>query len=102
MTVDLYKGGVWQKILGTPEATAGTFSWVIASNEIAGTDYRIRIWQTGVSDDSDADFTLVRKVKVDFNKDGQEDLLWRYYGTEGSTRAVTCVWLTAQTGGLCR
>jgi Leucine-rich repeat (LRR) protein len=87
VTVDLYKGGVWQKILGTPAATAGTFSWVIATNETAGTDYRIRIWQTGASDDSNANFALVRTVKVDFDKDGHEDLLWRYYGPGGYNRA---------------
>ena len=63
VTVDLYKGGVWQKILGTPAATAGTFSWVIASNETAGTDYRILVWQGSVSDESDADFALVRTVE---------------------------------------
>ena len=75
VTIDLYKGGVWQKILGTPDATAGTFSWVIASNETAGTDYRIRIWQTGVSDDSDADFAIaaaaIRKDDLVGTWDGQ-------------------------------
>ena len=104
VTIDLYKGGVWQKILGTPEAAAGTFSWVIASNEIAGADYRIRIWQTGVSDDSDANFAVVRTVRVDFNKDGQEDILWRCYGTS-EMYGVTgdgwnVVWFMGQTGTL--
>jgi uncharacterized repeat protein (TIGR02543 family) len=94
VTVDLYKGGVWQKILGTPAATAGTFSWVIATNETAATDYRIRIWQTGASDDSNANFALVRTARVDFNGDGQEDLLWRYYGTGGYNR----VWFLGSSG----
>ena len=57
MTIDLYKGGVYQKTLGTPDAAAGTLPWIIAADEVPGTDYRIRAWQSGgVSDDSDADF----------------------------------------------
>ena len=87
VTIDLYKGGVYQKTLGTPEAAAGTFDWSILSTEVAGTDYTIRAWQSGgVSDDSDADFAVVRAVRVDFNGDGQEDLLWRYYGEGGYNR----------------
>ena len=73
--------------MGTPDATAGTFSWVIATNETVGTDYRVLVWQGSVSDDSDANFALMRKAKVDFNNDGQEDILWRYYGTGGYNRA---------------
>ncbi len=39
----------------------------------------VRVWQDGgVSDDSDADFAITRLIKVDFNRDGQEDILWRY------------------------
>ena len=29
VTIDLYKGGVYQKTLGTADATAETFSWII-------------------------------------------------------------------------
>ena len=78
MTIDLYKGGVYQKTLGTPEAAAGTFSWTIAADEVVGTDYTIRAWQSGgVSDDSDAAFAVVQSVvRIDFNRDGEED----YYG----------------------
>ena len=61
VTIDLYKGGVYQKTLGTAAATGGTFSWVIATNETAGTDYRVLVWQGGVSDNSNANFTLVRR-----------------------------------------
>ena len=95
VTIDLYKGGVYSKTLGTAAATAGTFAWTIASNETAGTDYRVLVWQGSVSDDSDADFTVTAAVRVDFNKDGREDLLWRYYGTGGRNRA----WLLGATGG---
>jgi hypothetical protein len=97
--IDLYKGGVFQKILGGAEATAGTFSWVIATNETVGTDYRVLVWQSGVSDNSDADFTIVRTVKVDFNKDGQEDILWRYYGG-GGYQGLNVAWLMNQSGTL--
>ncbi|HOW86788.1 MAG TPA: carboxypeptidase regulatory-like domain-containing protein [Candidatus Aminicenantes bacterium] len=34
------------------------------------------------------------RARVDFNKDGQEDLLWRYYGTGGRNRA----WFLSHTG----
>ena len=65
VTVDLYKGGVYQKTLGTAEGTAGTFSWLIATSETIGTDYMVRVWQDGgVSDDSDANFAVVPAVKV--------------------------------------
>ena len=96
VTVDLYKGGVYQKTLGTVAATAETFSWVIASNETAGTDYRMLVWQGSISDQSDADFAVVRKPKVDFNNDGQEDILWRYYGT-GGYQGLNVAWLMNQT-----
>ena len=100
VTIDLYKGGVWQKSLGTPEAIAGTFSWVIASTETAAADYSIRIWQSGgPSDDSGANFTIVRKLKVDFDRDGQEDLLWRCYGT-GERQGDNVVWFMGQPGAL--
>jgi hypothetical protein len=105
VTIDLYKGGVWKELLGTASAVAGTFSWTVESNETVGTDYTIRVWQNaGVSDDSDANFSLVRKFKVDFNKDGQEDLLWRCYGTSMmygvSGDGWDVVWFMGQTGAL--
>ena len=37
--------------------------------------------------------------KVDFNSDGQEDILWRYYGT-GAYQGLNLVWLMGQTGSL--
>ena len=36
VTIDLYKGGVYQKTLGTPDATAGAFSWVDSYERDAG------------------------------------------------------------------
>jgi hypothetical protein len=99
VTIDLYKGGVFQKPLGTAGATAGTFSWTIVSTEIAGIDYRVLVWQSGVSDESDADFSIFRRLKADFNKDGQEDILWRCYGT-GEFQGWNVVWFMNQTGAL--
>ena len=96
VTVDLYKGGVYLKTLGTADATAGTFSWLIGAGETIAADYTIRVWQDGgVSDDSDGDFALIRSlVRVDFNLDGQEDILWRYLGEGGYNR----VWFLGDTG----
>lgn len=97
VTIDLYKGGVYRKTLGTAEATSGTFSWLIAPLEPSGTDYRVLVWQGGVSDDSDGDFAitpLLRPRKVDFNGDGQEDILWRYYGSGGQN----LVWFLGDMG----
>jgi hypothetical protein len=79
--------------LGTADATAGTFSWTIAANQVAGIDYRILVWQSGISDESNGDFAITRAIKVDFNKDGNEDLLWRYYGPGGYNR----VWFLGNT-----
>jgi hypothetical protein len=60
--VDLYKGGVYQKTLGTPDAALGTFSWAISASETPGIDYRIRIRQASISDESNADFAILAAV----------------------------------------
>jgi len=87
VSVDLYKGGVYQRTLGTPEVTAEVLPWTISGSETSGADYRVRIWQDGVSDDSDADFSVARAaVRVDFDQDGREDILWRYNGEGGYNR----------------
>ena len=39
-----------------------------------------------------------RTARVDFNGDGQEDILWRYYGA-GDYQGLNVVWLMNQTGG---
>ena len=75
VTIDLYKGGVYQKTLGTPDATSGTFSWVIATTETPGTDYRVLVWQGSVSDETNADFEIaaaaIRKDDLLGTWDGQ-------------------------------
>jgi hypothetical protein len=65
-TVDLYKGGIYQKTLGTPDVTLGEFSWAISASEAAGADYRVMVWQGGTSDESDGDFTIAPARKDDF------------------------------------
>ena len=99
LTVDLYKGGVYLKTLGTPDAVSGSLSWAIPADDTPGTDYRIFIWQGSISDESDADFVLTSapgKKKLDFNNDGQEDILWRFYG-EGAYQGLNVAWLMSQT-----
>ena len=75
VTIDLYKAAVYQKTLGTAAATAGTFSWAVASGETPGTDYRVMVWQGSVSDESNADFAVtaaaVRKDDLLATWDGQ-------------------------------
>ena len=49
-------------------------------------------------DESDANFAIVKTaVKADFNGDGQEDILWRYYGG-GQFQGWNVVWYMNQTG----
>jgi M6 family metalloprotease-like protein len=99
VTIDLYKGGVFKKPLGTAAATAGSFGWTISTGETPGTDYRVRISQGSTSDESDANFAISPFIRVDFNRDGQEDILWRYYGS-GVPQGWDLVWLMNQSGTL--
>jgi hypothetical protein len=103
VSIDLYKGGVFQEVLGMAAAIAGTFPWTIATGTTLGTDYTIRVWQGGgISDYSNSYFAIVSAAsskKTDFNGDGQEDILWRYYGS-GGYQGWNVVWLMNQTQGL--
>ena len=58
-TIDLYKGGVLLKTLGTADVTLGTYSWCIDPAEAAGVDYRINISQGAIWDESGTDFSLL-------------------------------------------
>ena len=98
MTIDLYKGGLLQKTLGTTEAADDLFAWTIDPGQTAGTDYRIAISQGTVNDQSDTDFAISPVAKkVDFDGDGQEDILWRYCGT-GDYQGLILTWLMGQSG----
>lgn len=64
VSVELYKGGVFQDYLGSAPMSAGFFDWHICRQIGNGDDYRIRIkWQSpcttaDVSDSSNADFSI--------------------------------------------
>jgi hypothetical protein len=98
-------GNGFNSILGTPEATAGTFSWTIMPDVPPGTEYDISIWQGefhDIEDESDDEFAIVSgpPFKIaDFDGDGQEDILWRYQGS-GAYQGWNVVWLLNQTAGL--
>ncbi|MCK7462054.1 MAG: hypothetical protein MZU84_08340 [Sphingobacterium sp.] len=55
--------------------SAGSYSWAIGAGEASGSDYRIRVIQGTIVDESDANFAIVHAARVDFNGDGQEDIL---------------------------
>ncbi|NLH99723.1 MAG: S8 family serine peptidase [Chthonomonadales bacterium] len=62
--IELFKGGVLQKTLAASAPVgsggAGSFSWDIATNLPAGTDYRVKVSSASgpATDTSNADFTL--------------------------------------------
>jgi FtsP/CotA-like multicopper oxidase with cupredoxin domain len=94
-SIDLYKGGAFLKTLGTADITLGTFTWAIGVTETAGIDYRIRVGQGGMWDESNANFAIVQTaVRTDFNGDGQDDILWRHYAAGGNNLA----WFLGNTG----
>ncbi len=99
VTIALSKAGSLPETLGTADAAAGSFSWMIDPGEIAGADYRVSVSQGTLSDASDGDFELAAVThRVDFNGDGQEDILWRYQGS-GDYQGLNVIWLMGQTGG---
>jgi hypothetical protein len=57
--IDLYKGGVYSRTLGTANVNLRTYNWSIEISQPSGTDYRIRVWQGSVIDESDGDFAIV-------------------------------------------
>jgi hypothetical protein len=73
---------------------ATTYVGFVLSGNLVYMDY----WYI---DDVSVSGTLAPPVscKVDFNNDGQEDLLWRYQGA-GDYQGWNVVWLMNQTGGL--
>ncbi|MBP7867413.1 MAG: M6 family metalloprotease domain-containing protein [Acidobacteria bacterium] len=58
VTIDLYKGGVFKQNIGSATATAGSFTWSLPATLAAGTDYKVRIYQGSVTDDSNGAFTV--------------------------------------------
>ncbi|PWB78986.1 MAG: hypothetical protein C3F08_07640 [Candidatus Methylomirabilota bacterium] len=115
VTIDLYKGGIKQRTLGTAGASAGTFPWVIGVGETTGSDFRVRVGQGTAWDESDADFALVLPVTIPFAEDFavlpsgwvQQNSgsgignLWSFSATNyagGSPYEVLCSWDSVNPG----
>ena len=56
--IELFRGSVLKKNIGTVDASSGLFLWKVASDLPAGDDYRIKIVQGSVSDFSDGYFSI--------------------------------------------
>ena len=98
VTIDLYKGGIFDSNIGTAIASSGSFLWDIPSDLTTGDDYQVRIYQGTVEDYSDYEFSVIPKSSFtgapDFNKDGRADVIWRYDAPEG----YNAVWLLGTSG----
>jgi len=58
VTIDLYKGSSFCSNLGTASASAGSFSWTIASGLSSATNYTLRIYQGNIVDYSNSNFSI--------------------------------------------
>ncbi len=58
VTIDLYRSGALDINIATVDVSAGTFLWNIPAGLPPGTDYRVRVYQGSVADDSNADFAI--------------------------------------------
>jgi hypothetical protein len=116
--LNAYSVGCTLKVQTSPDGTAWTDeAWVIESTDvdvgpetvntvlahnlgitstyvafvITGNLYTFDYWYV-----DDVTITGASAAKVDFNGDGQEDILWRYYGT-GGYQGLNVIWLMNQT-----
>jgi subtilisin family serine protease/Leucine-rich repeat (LRR) protein len=94
VTVEVWAGATLQATIGTAAVEDRTFTWNIPSDFPAGENYRIKILQGTIVDNSDAYFTVTasrtKKARVDFNGDGKPDILWRFY--DPSKPGLNMVW----------
>ncbi|MCP4148787.1 MAG: hypothetical protein GY757_13655, partial [bacterium] len=58
VTIDLYKGGVFDSNIATTSVTTGSYSWSLPAAQAEGTDYKVRIYQGSVEDYSNSSFTI--------------------------------------------
>jgi hypothetical protein len=58
LTIDLYKGGIFQRNMGATPAVAGMFSWTIPAQLMPADDYKVKIYQEGLEDESDEAFSI--------------------------------------------
>lgn len=56
--LDLYKDGTFLQNVATVPVGSGTYSWTLSPGLLAGSDYRIRISQGTLRDDSENNFTV--------------------------------------------
>jgi hypothetical protein len=87
VTLDLYKGGAYHSRIGTAAVDSGSYRWAMPPHIPAGNDYRVRIHQANIQDDSNRSFSIIHldpfRSAPDFNGDGVADVLWRYGGPGG-------------------
>jgi subtilase family serine protease len=99
--IDLYKGGLLNKVLATGVSIGsgwiGTYTWNIDSATKAGSDYKIKVTtDKGVTDMSDAVFTIsatpTASITITSPKGGESwqigstnTISWSYIGKAGST-----------------
>jgi hypothetical protein len=92
----------WTVTVGDANIGPATVDVVLANNlnspttyiafVITGDLYLFDFWFI-----DDISITQATSPKADFNSDGQEDILWRYYGA-GAYQGLNLVWLMNQTG----
>jgi hypothetical protein len=58
LLIDLYRGGVWQRKMGTAQATDGIFFWTVPVELTPADDYKVRISQGALWDESDETFSI--------------------------------------------
>ncbi|MCP4217354.1 MAG: S8 family serine peptidase [bacterium] len=80
VTVSIVRGDSVVAVLGTPTASASSFSWTIPNNFDRGENFKVRIHQGAVSDDSDGNFSITATQKYyvfqgsDYNGDNRDDI----------------------------
>jgi hypothetical protein len=79
VTIDLYKGGVFNSAISTPIPSDGSFEWTIPFTQESGTDYTIKITSVDnpatVFDFSDSNFTIVANQVTVTSPNGGENWL---------------------------
>jgi surfactin synthase thioesterase subunit len=76
VTIDLYKGGTFHSVISTSTTSDGTRSWDIPFALEAGTDYKVKVTSVispGITDFSDANFTIVANQVTVTSPNGGED-----------------------------
>ncbi len=78
VVIELYKGETKASDIATTDVATGIIKWTIPETTVKGTDYKIRIYQGAISDDSQ-NFQIVLsgdiEVKGDMNGDGDVDIV---------------------------